>query len=228
MSEEPLLPVVEVNPSGDVRCTVLWLHGLGADGHDFEPIVPELRLPPELGVRFVFPHAPRIPVTLNMGMVMPAWYDIRTLDARGQDETGILRSQGRIERLLRAEIERGVPAERIVLAGFSQGGAMALQTGLRFRPRLAGVMSLSAYLLLPERLEAEADDLDRDLPVFQAHGTFDPVVPVALGKRSRDELQRLGWSPEWRDYPMQHQVCLEEIEDVGAWLRRVLETSLET
>lgn len=222
MSEAELLPCVEVDPPGSPRCVVLWLHGLGADGHDFEPIVPELGLDPELGVRFVFPHAPRMPVTLNMGMVMPAWYDIRSLDARGQDEKGIRESSDRVEKLLAAEIEKGIPASRIVLAGFSQGGAVALHTGLRTSRRLAGVLALSSYLLLPDSLEAETTDAERRTPIFQAHGTHDPVVPIALGRRSHEELRRLGWSPEWRDYPMAHQVCLEEIRDVGSWLGRVL------
>ncbi len=201
---------------------MIWLHGLGADGHDFAPIVPELGLPENHGVRFVFPHAPRIPVTLNGGLVMPAWYDITSLDLRGQDEAGIRKSGGEVERLLRREIERGLPAEKIVLAGFSQGGAIALFSGLRYPQRLAGIMALSTYLVAPEAVEPELSPANRDIPIFQAHGTHDPMVPHRLSTITRDWLEERGWRVESHDYPMAHQVCLEEIQAIGAWLRRVL------
>lgn len=221
MSEDDL-PCLEQSPRQPAVASVVWLHGLGADGHDFAPIPPLLGLPPDLPVRFVFPHAPKMPVTLNMGFVMPAWYDVRNLEERGQDETGIRRSAERIRRLIDRERGRGIRASRIVVAGFSQGGAMALFTALRYPERLAGVMALSAYLLLSERLAAEASEANRGVSVFQAHGLYDPLVAVDLGRRTRDRLQEDGYGVEWCEYPMAHEVCPQEIEDIGRWLRRVL------
>ncbi|MCC5859199.1 MAG: alpha/beta hydrolase fold domain-containing protein [Ectothiorhodospiraceae bacterium] len=207
----------------DARASVIWLHGLGADGHDFEPIVPELRLPAEHGVRFLFPHAPVRPVTLNAGMAMRAWYDIIALGGNAQqDAAGIRQSARQLEALIQREHERGVPAERIVLAGFSQGGAIALHTGLRHPERLAGIMGLSTYLPLGDTVEAERHSANAQTPIFLAHGSMDPVVPMAMGERSRDGLQAMGYPVEWHDYPMVHQVCMEEIEDISAWLQRVL------
>ncbi len=216
-----LLPCVEVAPfPGEPRHAVIWLHGLGADGHDFEPIVPELGLDPAVPVRFVFPHAPAIPVTINGGMVMPAWYDITNLDlGRRHDEEGVRRSARHVEALIRRENERGVPTANIVLAGFSQGGAIALHQGLRHPERLAGLLLLSTYLVLPDRLPAERSEANADTPVFQAHGSLDPMVPIAGGQLARRALEELGHDVEWHDYPMQHQVCLEELRDIGAWLR---------
>jgi phospholipase/carboxylesterase len=222
MASEALLPCVELEPPRPADAAVVWLHGLGADGHDFVPIVPELGLGADHGVRFVFPHAPKIPVTLNGGFVMPAWYDIKSLDVRGQDEAGIRRSDAAVRRLVDREVERGVEPGRIVLAGFSQGGAIALFTGLRHPDRLAGIMALSSFLVAPESLAAAATAANRRVPIFQAHGTFDPMVPHALGKMTRDWLTERGWKIEAHDYPMAHQVCLEEIVAIGAWLRRVL------
>jgi phospholipase/carboxylesterase len=218
-----LLPCLELEPPRPAGAAVVWLHGLGADGHDFAPIVPELGLPADHAVRFVFPHAPRIPVTLNGGLVMPAWYDIRSLDAAGQDEAGIRRSDEAVRRLIDREEARGVVSGRIVLAGFSQGGAIALFTGLRHPRRLAGIMALSTFLAAPESLEAELGPANRDVPIFQAHGTFDPMVAPALGRMTRDWLVERGWPVEAHEYPMAHQVCLDEIRSIGAWLRRVLE-----
>ncbi len=215
-----LLPAVEIEPSAPARHAVIWLHGLGADGHDFEPIVPELGLDRALAVRFVFPHAPKIPVTINMGLIMPAWYDVRALDLRrDQDERGILRSVEQVRALIGREIERGVPAERIVLAGFSQGGAIALHVGLRYERRLAGLLVLSTYLLFEDRLERERGEANRKTPIFQAHGEHDPMVPHDRGVATHRKLVELGYEAEFRSYPMQHQVCLEEIREVGAWLR---------
>lgn len=211
------LPCVEIEPSSPATWSVVWLHGLGADGHDFEPIVPELGLSPEPGVRFVLPHAPAIPVTINMGMVMPAWYDIRDpdLDSR-KDLEGLRRSMGHIERLLAREQERGIPPERIVLAGFSQGGAVALQLGLAYPRRLAGILALSTYLLepgLPEAAPANART-----PIFQAHGSLDPMVPLAAGEATREVLAQRGYPVTWKIYPMPHAVCAEEVEDISRWL----------
>ena len=218
-----LLPCVEIEPVGEARAAVIWMHGLGADGHDFEPIVPELRLPPELGVRFVFPHAPQIPVTLNGGFVMPAWYDIAEVDLRRRhDEAGIRASHARIEALIAREIGRGIPSGRIVLAGFSQGGAMAVFTGLRHAAPLAGIVALSTYMVCEDSLDAERSEANAGCPVFQAHGTHDPMVGLERGEALRDALQSRGHAVDFHAYPMQHQVCWEEIQEVSAFFQRVL------
>ena len=222
MNDE-LLECVECEPEGPARSSVIWLHGLGADGHDFESIVPELRLGDELAVRFVFPHAPERPVTINGGMVMRAWYDILGMDIRrDEDEEGLRTSEAQVRALVEREVSRGVSEERIVLAGFSQGGAIALQAGVRHPRRLAGIMALSTYLPLPEKLEAEASSANRDCPVFMAHGTQDPVVPFEGGQLSKEALEAQGYEIEWREYPMPHSVCMEEIADAATWLTRVL------
>ncbi len=218
-----MLDCVEIEPEAPAGASVLWLHGLGADGHDFVPIVPLLGLPPELRVRFVFPHAPRMPVTINMGMVMRAWYDISALDLREeQDEAGVRRSAEQVERLLDREAERGVAPERTVLAGFSQGGVIALHAGLRRPQPLAGILALSTYLALDAALEAEGAPAGRSTPVFMGHGRYDPVVPLERGRASRDRLLEAGHRVEWREYDVEHGVAPDEIADVGAWLVRVL------
>jgi phospholipase/carboxylesterase len=219
-----LLPCVEIEPEGRADAAVVWLHGLGADGHDFEPVVPALGLSATHRVRFVFPHAPAIPVSLNFGMVMPAWYDIAGPDLRRtrHDEAGVLASQTRVEALIARERERGVAAERIVLAGFSQGGAVAIHTALRHRERLAGVVALSTWLLFEDKLEAERSGANLGLPILQCHGTYDPMVPEERGRACRDRLTALGWRVEWHAWPMEHQVCAEEIQVIGAWLRERL------
>ncbi len=215
-----LLETIEIDTGPSPRAAVIWLHGLGADGHDFEPIVPELGMAAAPGTRFVFPHAPMQPVAINGGAVMRAWYDV-TGDGR-QDAAGIRASQAHVEALIARERARGIAARSIVLAGFSQGGAMALQTGLRHPERLAGILALSCYLPLPETLEREASQANRDVPIFMAHGTQDPVIPLSWAMRSRDHLIALGYAVEWREYPMPHSVCAEEIADIGRWLRVVL------
>lgn len=218
-----LLAAETVTTADNCTASVIWLHGLGADGHDFVPVVPELGLSPDIGVRFVFPHSDVRPVTLNGGMRMRAWYDIKSLDRNGRvDEAGIRKSQSQIEQLIARENARGVPSERIVVAGFSQGGAVALQVGLRHADKLAGIMALSSYLALDSSLEAELSEANRTTPVFMAHGTYDPVVSVDLGTHSRDELAGHGIPVEWHDYPMAHQVCLEELQDIGRWMNRIL------
>jgi phospholipase/carboxylesterase len=217
-----LLEALEIETGPSPRAAVIWLHGLGADGHDFEPIVPELGMPAAPAVRFVFPHAPLQPVSINRGAVMRAWYDV-TGDGR-QDAEGIRASQVRVEALIARERARGIAARSIVLAGFSQGGAMALHTGLRHPERLAGILALSCYLPLPETLEREASQATRDVPIFMAHGTQDPVIPLSWAMRSRDRLIALGYAVEWHEYPMPHSVCAEEIADVGRWLRTVFIT----
>ncbi|MDT0633544.1 alpha/beta hydrolase [Spectribacter hydrogenooxidans] len=218
-----MLESVVVEPRGAHRASIIWLHGLGADGHDFQPVVPELGLPADAGVRFIFPHAPVRPVTLNNGMAMRAWYDIASLDVSArEDAEGIEASRSEVETLIAAEREAGIPAGAIVLAGFSQGGAIALHAALRHPERLAGVMGLSTYLPLRDRLAGEVSGANRDLPVFMAHGSLDPMLPQQLGEMSRDHLQAAGYTVAWHSYPMQHQVCLEEIRTIGAWLRGVL------
>ena len=220
---QDLLPAVEIDPASDVRASVVWLHGLGADGHDFAAIVPELRLPAELGVRFVFPHAPSIPVTLNGGMVMPAWYDISEIDLqRRHDEAGVRRSDRQVRALMAREHERGVPWERIVLAGFSQGGAIALFTGLRHPERLAGGIALSTYMVVSDSFDAERTPANQRVPILQAHGSLDPMVPIARGEAARHLLEAHGYNVAFHSYPMPHSVCPEEIETVREFLVRVL------
>ena len=216
------LETIEIETGAKPGAAVIWLHGLGADGRDFEPIVPELRLPASKPVRFIFPNAPQRPVTINMGMRMPAWYDILQLGGGAEDESGIRESQAQIEQLMAREKTRGVPANRIVLAGFSQGGAIALQTSLRQPERLAGVMALSTYLPLGAKLAAERQAMNNDLPIFMAHGTFDPMIPMVRAAQSREALLALGYPVEWREYPMPHSVCPEEIADIAAFLLRIL------
>ena len=222
MSAE-LLPCVEVETAPEPGASVIWLHGLGADGNDFVPIVPELRLPASLAVRFVFPHAPVRPVTINNGMRMRAWYDIAAADLSNRaDLAGVRQSQSLLEALIGRETARGMPSARIVLAGFSQGGAIALYTGVRHAERLAGIVALSTYLVSADTLGTEAGTANRALPIFMAHGTADPIVRYAWGEASRRALQAAGYRVDWHSYPMEHSVCLEEIVALGAWLVRVL------
>lgn len=217
---------VEIETGLAPKASVIWLHGLGADGHDFEPVVPELVGPGERALRFVFPHAPVRPVTINNGFQMRAWYDIVGIDRHSiEDEAGIRASDAAVRALIARENERGVPANRIVLAGFSQGGAMALFTGLRYPEKLAGLMGLSCYLVLASTFEAERHEANQSTPIFMAHGTFDPVIDVSLGEDSRKFLESKGYSIEWHAYPMPHSVCAEEIAAIAQWLRRVLPAS---
>ena len=222
MSED-VLDCVEAGARENAQASVIWLHGLGADGHDFEPIVPELRLPESLPVRFVFPHAPVRPVTLNGGMAMRAWYDIIALGGNAQqDEPGIRESEQHVHALIRRENDRGIPSGRIVLAGFSQGGAIALHTAVRYPEPLAGIMGLSTYLPLTDSVSAERSSANAETPVFMAHGTADPVLPMQMGHKSLEFLEQMGYRVEWHDYPMEHAVCLEEIQAIGDWLQRAL------
>lgn len=219
--DTPLLEALEVGPRDRALASVIWLHGLGADGSDFVPVVPELGLPET--VRFVFPHAPVRPVTVNGGLPMRAWYDISSLGGEFvDDDAGLEDSRQHVERLIAREHERGVAARRIVLAGFSQGGAIALHTGLRHRQPLAGIMALSTYLPAAERLAAERSSANATTAIFMAHGRYDQIVPYRAGSRSRDYLRSLGQPVEWHDYPIEHSVSLPEIRDIAAWLRRLL------
>ena len=219
---KPLLPRIEIEIAPNPTAAVIWLHGLGADGNDFAALVPQLSLDNCPPIRFVFPHAPSLPVTLNGGYVMPAWYDIRGTDlVSHQDAEGIHHSAQAIDALIEHEISRGIPAENIVLAGFSQGCAMALHTGLRFHKRLAGIMALSGYLPLADTLGPERALINLNTPVFMAHGTQDPVVVPARGEASRDLLITLGYRVQWRTYPMAHSVHPQEVADISAFLVRV-------
>ncbi len=212
-----ILETVELTTGDDPTAAVVWLHGLGADGHDFEPIVPWLRWPGAPAIRYVFPHAPVRPVTVNGGMAMRAWYDIKGLQIdRDQDEAGILQSVEQATALVRRERQRGIEAGRIVLAGFSQGGAIAIQCALRYPERLAGLVALSTYLLRADRLEAERHAANGQLPVFAGHGSADPIVPLRLGQESAARLEELGHPVEWREYPMQHAVT----KFLATWLGR--------
>ena len=216
------LQYVELATGPDPRGTVIWMHGLGADGWDFGPIVRELPLPSGLPLRFIFPHAPERPVTINNGFVMRAWYDIKQNDiARLPDEAGIRESQASIEALIARERGRGIPVERIVLAGFSQGGAIALQAGLRHRERIAGIAALSTYLPLEDSLDREASPANKRTPIFMAHGTQDPIIALQLAEASMRALNQRGYEVEWITYPMPHSVCAEEVAALGAFLTRV-------
>ena len=211
-----LLPCVEVG-STDATHSIIWLHGLGADGHDFEPIVDELTL--SHNIRFIFPHAPSIPVSINNGMVMPAWYDIRLPQIdKEQDAEGIKKSQQSILALIEREIERGIKSENIILAGFSQGGAIALHTALRYQNPIAGIMALSTYLPLADTVEKEISEQNKNTSILIAHGTLDPVVPFNLALETQDTLNKLGYSSELKKYHMEHSVCPEEIDDISNWI----------
>ena len=220
------LETIELETGKSPTASVIWLHGLGADGNDFVPIVGELDLSGAPPIRFVFPHAPVRPVTINNGMMMRAWYDVLLGDLEGRskraDDKGVRQSEALVGALIEREVERGVEAGKIVIAGFSQGGAITLQTGLRYPKKLAGMMALSTYLPLAETLPGEAADANRQTPIFMAHGLYDGVIPIAMGAGSMTLLTGMGHPVEWRQYPMQHSVCPQEIQDIAAWLRRVL------
>ena len=222
-----LLECVEVATGAAPSASVIWMHGLGADGYDFVPVVKEMDVNtlPGLagGIRFIFPHAPMRPVTINGGMVMRAWYDIKMVDlVRQEDDAGLRASQVECEKLIAREVARGIPAQRIVIAGFSQGGAIALQTGLRHPEKLGGLMVLSSYLPLAASAAAEAGVASRQTPIFMAHGRSDPMINLDRAEKSRDQLEQLGCAVEWRVYPMEHSLCVEEIADIRTWLGRVL------
>jgi phospholipase/carboxylesterase len=212
-----MLEAIEIDTAPEPRAAIVWMHGLGADGHDFEPIVPELRLPDSLAVRFVFPHAPVRPVTINNGMRMRAWYDIFQFGGGPEDDAGIRASQAQVEQLMAKE-----QGKKIVLAGFSQGGAIALQTALRHRERIAGVLALSTYLPLAGTLDGEKSEANRDVPIFMAHGTYDDIIPLRRAEQSKDFLLKCGYPVEWKTYPMPHSVCAEEIGDISRFLARIL------
>jgi phospholipase/carboxylesterase len=218
-----LLEHVTIDTNDNPEISVIWLHGLGADGNDFVPIVRELDLAGLPGIRFIFPHARTIPVTVNGGYVMRAWYDITGAElTRREDETGLRASQQEIEAFIAREKARGIPASRIVLAGFSQGCAMTIQAGLRHPEKLAGMMCLSGYVPLADKLAAERTEASLATPVFMAHGRHDNVVPFSRAEASRDFLVSLGCQVEWHEYTMQHSVCLEEVQAISAWLKKVL------
>lgn len=216
-----LLEHIELEPDQPATATVIWLHGLGADGHDFEPVVPALELPERLAIRFIFPHAPVRPVTINDGAEMRAWYDfIPHSETAGADDIAV--SSRQVRAFIDREIERGIPSERIILAGFSQGGVIALHTGLRFDSRLAGIVALSTYLDDFRSTEAERTDANLAIPIFMAHGTHDPMIPIMRAATSRENLIRLGYDVRWFDYPMGHQVCLEEVQEISSFFQELL------
>jgi phospholipase/carboxylesterase len=223
MNMNQLLEHIEIDTTPEPEAAIIWMHGLGADGNDFVPLVQELDYTGLPGIRFVFPHANTMPVTVNGGYVMRAWYDITGADlTRREDENGLRASQRDIEALIAREKARGIPASRIILAGFSQGCAMTLQTGLRHPEKLAGMLCLSGYLPLADKVAAERSAESGQVPVFMAHGRQDPVVPLARAEQSRDLLKSLGYQVEWHEYMMQHSLCVEEIREINAWLRKVL------
>lgn len=219
-----MLDYVEINPDVKPIATVIWLHGLGADGHDFEPIVPELHLPETLPIRFIFPHAPKRPVTINAGMVMRAWYDAVDLEGeRKIDLEGFSQSVDQVNALIREEIRSGLSSEQLILAGFSQGGAIALYTGLTFEMKLAGIMALSCYLPIADQLVKKRTEINQDIPIMMGHGTMDPLIPITKAVQTRQDLENLSYRVGWYEYTMAHTVSSEEINDVRDWLLRVLE-----
>ena len=217
---------VIIEPACAHHASVIWLHGLGADGHDFEAIVPELRLPDHLGIRFIFPHAPVRPITINGGMAMRAWYDVRSPDLRQQEDAESIESSASLlSDYIESEIAQSIPSNRILVAGFSQGGAIALHAGLRYPSRLAGLLALSTYLPLPDRLQSEVHASNSDTPIMMAHGTLDPVIPVFQGKQSYEKLNLADHPITWHEYTMQHAVCPQEIRDISAWILAILSTA---
>lgn len=211
-----------VHGSGTVEHAIIWLHGLGATANDFPPIVPELGLKNDRAIRFIFPQAPNRAITINGGMQMPGWYDIKGMDiASKQDEVGMAESQQLLEALIQEQLDLGLRSENIIVAGFSQGGAVAYHTAIRSKHKLAGILALSTYLPFAENVKAEQSGINLQTPIFAGHGTYDPVVPITLGKSSADRLLGLGYKLEWHSYPMEHQVIMEQIKDVGAWINTV-------
>ncbi|MFT5718858.1 MAG: phospholipase/carboxylesterase [Oleiphilaceae bacterium] len=222
MTQE-LLSAVEIQPQGEHKSTIIWLHGLGDSGNGFAPIAPELKLPVELGVKFVFPHAPIRPVTINNGMEMRAWYDIKSMDMDSRaDLDGVIDSSQRIEQLIHAEIASGIDSTKIMLIGFSQGGVIALYLGARFTKPLAGIMALSTYMCAPQSLRAEKSVENQDTPVFFAHGQQDEVVPLFLGNSAFQTMKENGYNVEWKEYMMQHNVCMPEVADISAFIQAKL------
>jgi phospholipase/carboxylesterase len=218
-----MLECIEINPDTQPSAAVIWLHGLGADGHDFEPIVPQLQIPDGLKMRFVFPHAPMRPVTINSGMVMRAWFDVLGMEPEHRIDVGsFAESVESVEGLVEKEIAAGIPPERIVLAGFSQGGAVALHTGLRFEKRLAGILALSCYLPTIDTLDSERSGANREIPIMMAHGTADPVISMSRAVATRKDLSALGYEIHWHEYPMPHAVCGDEIDAIRSWLLEIL------
>lgn len=220
---EPLLDAIEIETAPNPDAAVIWMHGLGDDGSGWSQVVPSLGLPNHLAVRFIFPHAPVMAVTINNGMRMRAWYDIRQANLNERaDLDGVRRSQAHVDALLAREATRGIAPRRTLLAGFSQGGAIALYAGLRFDARLAGIIALSAYLIGADQVDAQASSANRDVPIFMAHGTGDQVIAFAWAEHSRDVLETGGWPLEWRAYPMEHAAVIEELVAAGAFIKRVL------
>jgi phospholipase/carboxylesterase len=219
-----LLDCVEMNPEADPAYVVIWLHGLGADGHALATLAPALQLPDTLPIRHVFPHAPQRSVTVNRGMTMRAWYDILETDVtRKVDLDSILASSRLLRNLIQRELDNGVPSEKILLAGFSQGGAIVLHTALRYEKPLAGIMALSTYLPTFDELEAERSEVNQNIPIMMAHGQNDPVIPIVNGENTREALTRLEYAIQWYTYPMEHFICIEEIAEIRRWLLKVLQ-----
>jgi phospholipase/carboxylesterase len=217
-----MLETITIEPKQPAIGSVIWLHGLGADGNDFVPLVPELTLPEHIPLRFVFPHAPVRPITINNNYPMRGWFDIYSLsDLTREDEAGIQQSAATVVELIHHEINRGIESQRILLAGFSQGGAIALYAGLRFNKPLAGILALSTYLPMPVTLSTEANATNQAVSIFQAHGTYDDILPLQLGKMTNQLLTQMNYHCEWHEYPMGHAVCPDEIKDIGHWLQRV-------
>jgi len=222
MIESNVLETIEINPAQAATGSVIWLHGLGADGHDFQGIIPQLSLPEAIHLRFIFPHAPIRAVAINANLRMRAWFDVYSLEnLEKEDEAGIRATEHAVTQLIEREIAMGIPSNRIVLAGFSQGGAVSLYTGLRYEKPLAGIIALSTYLPLAKKLSTEASDSNKQTPILMAHGRLDPVLPIILGKKTYELLKQEGHPIEWHEYAMEHQVCTEETAVIGQWLTKI-------
>ncbi len=214
---------VVIEPNNIHRSSVIWLHGLGADGYDFQPVIPEFKLPESHGIRFIFPHAPKRAITINDGMVMRAWYDVKHPDLmQEEDIDSINESAAILNKYIDQEIEEGIPSEKIVIAGFSQGGTIALHAGLHCSLKLCGLLALSTYLPIADRFALKQDNVNSQTPIMMLHGKFDPVIPIHQGQSSRDMLQNAGYSVSWHEYPMQHALCSQEIDDISKWLQERL------
>ena len=218
------LEFVDAKPSQPTNAVVIWLHGLGDSGHGFAPIASQLPIDSKHNIHFIFPHAPERPVTINNGFVMRAWYDIKSLELdRRADEEGVIESAQQVEALIQQQIDAGIPANRIILAGFSQGGVVALHLGLRFGQRLAGILAMSTYMCSPENLKEQASDANRLVPIMQCHGTDDEMVPLFMGEKAKSTLQENNYTVDWRTYPMQHNVCPQQVGDIAQWINSVLD-----
>ena len=213
-----------VFPEGQAKHAVIWLHGLGASSNDFPPVVPELGLDPNRPIKFVFPQAPNRPITINGGMVMPGWYDIKGASIEEkQDAIGMAESQATLEAIIQEQLDQGIPSENIIIAGFSQGGAVVYHTGVRSQHKLAGMLTMSTYLPFSDDVDKQRSPINQSTPIFASHGSLDPMIPISFGKTSAEKLISLGYQVKWKSYPMEHNVVMEQIKDIGEWINSLFD-----